>query len=240
MIGRGRAVPAAGCAGRVFLPGWSSSMPRATCRTSSSITGRTCGFCCRRCRWSVIMVVAAVNAICRRASSFSVPGRCCVMLTLVLAVLWVREAQRPAGVPPAGGSRPASSAGGTFVDQHLSAQCARDHERRKVAASGFIPAGKRGMGSAGSGPARARRSGFVRSRGFEPYLLFERREEPLFPASLRGAERRRAAGLASGGGGGLTGARVPTRRSRSLPARHPAADRVFPVTASVLTAKNVK
>ena len=42
-------------------------MSRATCRTSSSTTGRTCGFCCRRCPLVVIMLVAAIDAICRRA-----------------------------------------------------------------------------------------------------------------------------------------------------------------------------
>ena len=153
----------------------------------------------------VIMVVAAVDAICRLAwprlrqsrvalrpdgsvlvgrSAFSDrPGAQAVraagaLAVAVLAVLWVREAQdRQAFRLQALEAR--FERGGTFVDQRLP----RNALVITSAQSGSVRfySGRKTLVWDQLDPARLDEAiGFVRARGFEPYLLFERREEPLF------------------------------------------------------------
>jgi hypothetical protein len=125
----------------------------------------------------VIMVVAGVDAVCRRASPF-MARPALVMLTLALAVIWVREARdRQAFRLQALEAR--FERGGTFVDQHLP----RNALVITSAQSGSVRfySGRKTLVWDQLDPARLEEAiGFVRSRGFEPYLLFERREEPLF------------------------------------------------------------
>lgn len=125
----------------------------------------------------VIMMVAAVDAICRRAAPF-MARPALVILTLVLAVLWVREAQdRQAFRLRALEAR--FERGGTFVDQRLP----RNALVITSAQSGSVRfySGRKTLVWDQLDPARLDEAiGFVRARGFEPYLLFERREEPLF------------------------------------------------------------
>jgi hypothetical protein len=125
----------------------------------------------------VILLVAATDAICRRVA----PGaaRPAVVVTaIVLAVLWVREAQgRQAFRLQALEAR--FERAGTFVDRRLPSNAL------------VITSGQGGSVRFYSGrktlvwdeldPAWLDRAVvFVRARGFEPFLMFDSREEPLF------------------------------------------------------------
>jgi len=133
----------------------------------------------------VIMVIAAVDAICRRASPGLRQGfggqaakAALALAALVLGVLWVREAEdRQAFRLQALEAR--FERGGIFVDQRLP----RNALVITSAQSGSVRfySGRKTLVWDQLDPARLDEAiGFVRSRGFEPYLLFERREEPLF------------------------------------------------------------
>jgi hypothetical protein len=127
----------------------------------------------------VIMVVAALDAICRRVRPGGHAATAVVALAaLALAVLWVREAQdRQAFRLQALEAR--FERGGTFVDQRLP----RNALVITSAQSGSVRfySGRKTLVWDQLDPAWLDRAiGFIRSRGFEPYLLFERREEPQF------------------------------------------------------------
>jgi hypothetical protein len=137
----------------------------------------------------VIMVVAAVDALCRRAARLRQgrvalrPGgqaaTLAVALTVVvLAVLWVQEARgRQAFRLQVLEAR--FERGGTFVDRRLPADALVITSWQSGSVRFY--SGRKTLVWDQLDPARLDEAiAFVRSRGFEPYLLFERWEEPLF------------------------------------------------------------
>jgi Dolichyl-phosphate-mannose-protein mannosyltransferase len=125
----------------------------------------------------VIMVVAGVDAICRRAAPVAAMPAL-IILTLLLAVLWVREAQdRQAFRLQALEAR--FERGGTFVDRRLPPDALVITSWHSGSVRFY--SGRKTLVWDQLDPAALDQAiAFVRSRGFEPYLLFERWEEPLF------------------------------------------------------------
>lgn len=125
----------------------------------------------------VIMVVAAVDAICRRAAPVTARPAL-VIVTLVLAVLWVQEARgRQAFRLQVLEAR--FERGGTFVDRRLPPDALVITSWQSGSVRFY--SGRKTLVWDQLDPARLDEAiAFVRSRGFEPYLLFERWEEPLF------------------------------------------------------------
>lgn len=125
----------------------------------------------------MIMVVAAVDAICRRAAPVTAMPAL-IILAVALAALWVLEARdRQAFRLQALEAR--FERGGRFVDRRLP----RDALVITSWQSGSVRfySGRKTLAWDQLDPARLDEAiAFVRSRGFEPYLLLERWEEPLF------------------------------------------------------------
>ena len=133
------------------------------------------------------MVVAAVDALCRRVAPVTrlrqgfggQAAEVTVALTVVvLAVLWVQEArERQAFRLQALEAR--FERGGTFVDRRLPLEALVITSWQSGSVRFY--SGRKTLVWDQLDPARLDEAiAFVRSRGFEPYLLFERWEEPLF------------------------------------------------------------
>ena len=93
---------------------------------------------------------------------------------------------RAADVRPAGSSKRASSGPASSS----ASGCRRTRSSspaRRAAASASTPAGRRCSGTGSIRPGSIARSCYVRARGYEPYLLFERREEPDFRQRFAGS-----------------------------------------------------
>jgi hypothetical protein len=132
----------------------------------------------------LILVVAVLDAILRRAAVQQVSWACATAV-LMLAVLFVREARERQ----------------TFVLQRLEARFARGGRfvADRLPANAIVVtssesgsvrfySGRKTMVWDGLDPASLDRAlAFVRARGYEPYLLFERGEEPDFRRRFDGS-----------------------------------------------------
>jgi hypothetical protein len=125
----------------------------------------------------VILVVASVDAVCRRCAP--VTARTAVTVAgVVLAVLWVREA-RERQVFRLQALEARYERAGTFVDRRLppNAMVITSWESGSVR----FYSGRRTLVWDVLDPVWLDRAiDYVRMRGFEPFLLFETWEEPLF------------------------------------------------------------
>lgn len=117
----------------------------------------------------VILVIAAIDAICRRVAPVA---------ALVLAVLWIGEARdRQAFRLQALEAR--FERAGLFVDRRLPPNALVITSWQSGSVRFY--SGRKTIVWDQLDPAWLDRAiAFVRSRGFEPFLLFESREEPLF------------------------------------------------------------